>query len=77
MDYQKIKTLAELKKAKYKQKSIKDELRENLIYNIQNKINVFQGSAFFVSMSFVMRKTFENRFQNRSKVYHKSIEKMS
>ena len=43
MDYQKITTLAELKKAKYKQKSIKDELRENLIYNIQNKINVFQG----------------------------------
>lgn len=43
MDYQKIKTLADLKKAKYKQKSIKDELRENLIYNIQNKINVFQG----------------------------------
>ena len=43
MDYQKIKTLAELKKAKYIQKSIKDELRENLIYNIQNKINVFQG----------------------------------
>jgi magnesium chelatase subunit I len=43
MDYQKIKTLADLKKAKYKPKSIKDELRENLIYNIQNKINVFQG----------------------------------
>ena len=43
MDYQKIKTLADLKKAKYKQKSIKDELRENLIYNIKNKINVFQG----------------------------------
>lgn len=43
MDYHKIKTLADLKKAKYKQKSIKDELRENLIYNIQNKINVFQG----------------------------------
>jgi magnesium chelatase subunit I len=43
MDYQKIKTLADLKKAKYKHKSIKDELRENLIYNIQNKINVFQG----------------------------------
>ena len=43
MDYQKIKTLADLKKAKYKQKSIKDELRENLIYNIQNKVNVFQG----------------------------------
>jgi len=43
MDYKKIKTLADLKKAKYKQKSIKDELRENLIYNIQNKINVFQG----------------------------------
>tara|TARA_B110000046_G_scaffold176262_1_gene201747 strand:- start:80 stop:1543 length:1464 start_codon:yes stop_codon:yes gene_type:complete len=43
MDYQKIKTLGALKIAKYKQKSIKDELRENLIYNIQNKINVFQG----------------------------------
>ena len=43
MDYHKIKILADLKKAKYKQKSIKDELRENLIYNIQNKINVFQG----------------------------------
>ena len=43
MDYQKIKTLADLKKAKYKQKSIKDELRENLIYNIKNKINAFQG----------------------------------
>lgn len=43
MDYQKIKTLADLKKAKYKQRSIKDELRENLIYNIKNKINVFQG----------------------------------
>ena len=43
MYYQKIKTLAGLKKAKYKQKSIKDELRENLIYNIQNRINVFQG----------------------------------
>ena len=43
MNYQKIKTLAELKKAKYKQKSIKDELRENLIYNIKNKVNVFQG----------------------------------
>ena len=35
MDYLKIKTLADLKKAKYKPKSIKDELRENLIYNIQ------------------------------------------
>ena len=43
MDYQKIKTLGALKIANYKQKSIKDELRENLIYNIQNKINVFQG----------------------------------
>lgn len=43
MNYQKIKTLGELKKASYVQKSIKDELRENLIYNIQNKINVFEG----------------------------------
>ena len=43
MNYQKIKTLGELKKANYVQKGIKDELRENLIYNIQNKINVFEG----------------------------------
>ena len=43
MNYQKIKTLGELKKASYVQKSFKDELRENLIYNIQNKINVFEG----------------------------------
>jgi magnesium chelatase subunit I len=43
MNYQKIKTLGELKKASYVQKGIKDELRENLIYNIQNKINVFEG----------------------------------
>jgi magnesium chelatase subunit I len=43
MNYQKIKTLGELKKANYVQKGIKDELRENLIYNIQNKINVFEA----------------------------------
>ena len=43
MNYQKIKTLGELKKANYVQKGIKDELRENLIYHIQNKINVFEG----------------------------------
>ena len=42
MNYQKIKTLKDLKKSGYIQKSIKDELRNNLIYNIENKINIFQ-----------------------------------
>lgn len=38
-----IKTLGELKKSGYQSKSIKDELRDNLIENIKNKINTFQG----------------------------------
>ena len=42
MNYKKIKNLGELKKSNYHQKGIKDELRENLIYNIQNNINVFE-----------------------------------
>ena len=36
MNYKKIKNLGELKKSNYHQKGIKDELRENLIQNIQN-----------------------------------------
>ena len=43
MNYKKIKNLGELKKSNYHQKGIKDELRENLIQNIQNNINVFEG----------------------------------
>jgi magnesium chelatase subunit I len=43
MNYQKIKNLGELKKSNYLQRSIKDELRENLIQNIQNNVNVFEG----------------------------------
>ncbi|MTE27448.1 magnesium chelatase [Winogradskyella ouciana] len=38
-----IKTLGELKKAGYQSKSIKDELRDNLIENIKNKVTTFQG----------------------------------
>lgn len=38
-----IKTLGELKKAGYKSKSIKNELRDNLIDNIKNKVNTFEG----------------------------------
>jgi magnesium chelatase subunit I len=38
-----IKTFGELKKAKYKSKTIKEELRENLIFNLKNGINVFEG----------------------------------
>lgn len=38
-----IKTLGELKKSGYKLKSIKDELRENLINKLKNKETVFAG----------------------------------
>ncbi len=40
---QEIKTLGELKKSGYESKSIKDELRDNLIKKITNKENVFEG----------------------------------
>ena len=40
---QKIKTLGELKKSGYIGKSIKDELRDNLITKIRKKENVFKG----------------------------------
>jgi magnesium chelatase subunit I len=38
-----IKTLGELRKSGYKSKSIKEELRENLIQNLRNKETVFTG----------------------------------
>ena len=43
MDYRKIKTLGELKKNGYVSKSIKQELRDNLIKKIQAKENPFPG----------------------------------
>lgn len=43
IDIKKIVTLGELKKSGYRPKSIKDEVRNNLIYHIQNKENVFKG----------------------------------
>jgi magnesium chelatase subunit I len=43
MDIQKIQTIAALKKAKYKSKNIKDELRDNLRSKISKKETVFQG----------------------------------
>jgi len=43
MDYKKIKNLAQLKSAGYKYKTIKDELRENLITKLRKKENVFEG----------------------------------
>lgn len=42
-----IKTLGELKKSGYKGKSIKDELRDNLIVKIKNKEDVFKGIIGF------------------------------
>ena len=43
MDYKKINTLGLLKSAGYKPKSIKEELRENLITGLRKKEKVFQG----------------------------------
>jgi magnesium chelatase subunit I len=42
-DLLKIKTLGELKAAGYQSKTIKEELRQNLIHKIKNKENVFEG----------------------------------
>lgn len=43
MKIESIKTLGQLKKAGYQSKSIKDELRDNLIENIKNKVTTFEG----------------------------------
>ncbi len=43
MDHSKINTLAQLKSSGYKSKSIKEELRENLISRLRNKQTVFEG----------------------------------
>src|SRR5258706_13155127 len=43
MDIKKIKTLVELKDSGYKPRSIKEELRQNLISKLQKKENTFPG----------------------------------
>lgn len=43
MKIENIKTLGQLKKSGYQSKSIKDELRENLIEKIKNKEPIFEG----------------------------------
>ena len=43
MNIEKIKTLGELIKEGYESKSIKDELRDDLIENIKNKVTTFKG----------------------------------
>ena len=43
VDIKKIITLGDLKKSGYKSKSIKEEIRENLIACIQKKENPFEG----------------------------------
>ena len=43
MDINKIKTLGALKKAGYKSRSIKEELRENLITKLETGEKVFEG----------------------------------
>lgn len=47
MDIQGINTLGELKKANYQSKTIKQELRENLISNLKNSHNIFEGIIGF------------------------------
>ncbi|NNC45083.1 MAG: magnesium chelatase, partial [Winogradskyella sp.] len=43
MNIENIKTIGDLKAAGYKSKTIKDELRDNLIDNIKQKKNTFEG----------------------------------
>src|ERR1700721_464024 len=43
MDISKIKTLGELKKAGYKRKSVKEEIRENLVMKLKNRELTFPG----------------------------------
>src|ERR1700759_2940175 len=43
MDITKIKTLGELKKSGYRNRSVKEEIRENLIRKLKNKENTFPG----------------------------------
>src|SRR5713226_5036623 len=43
MDLTKIKTLGELKKAGYRNRSVKEEVRENLIKKLKNKEATFPG----------------------------------
>ncbi len=47
MNYQKIKTLGDLKKTDYKARSVKQEIRENLIKKWQQKEKVFEGIIGF------------------------------
>lgn len=43
MNIKKLKTLGDLKEAKYKSKSIKDELRDNLVEKLRKKEDTFEG----------------------------------
>src|SRR6478752_7452049 len=43
MDIKKIKTLGQLKKSGYQSKSVKEEIRNNLVVSIRNKENPFEG----------------------------------
>ncbi len=43
MNIEKIKTLGELKKSGYKHRSVKEEVRENLLKKLHNKGKQFSG----------------------------------
>ena len=58
MKIEKIKTLGELKKQGYQSKSIKDELRDNLILKIKEGVPAFEGIHGF---DFYFRHDFAKR----------------
>ena len=43
MDSKKIKTLGQLKKSGYQPRSVKEEIRNNLVTSIRNRENPFTG----------------------------------
>lgn len=43
MDIKKIKTLGQLQKSKYQPRSVKEEIRDNLVKSIRNRENPFEG----------------------------------
>jgi len=43
MDIKKIKTLGQLQKSKYQSRSVKEEIRDNLVKSIRNRENPFEG----------------------------------
>ena len=58
MDHSSIKTLAELKKAGYQSKTIKQELRDNLVAKLSNDEPIFENPKQAFNAA---NRTFKNR----------------